>query len=70
MSTIIQLQYWLVIKKLPGENQVPRRCCSRPRHFCVGVDIPVNYYWAIIFFDAENHLIAIISIKNFKVAFC
>ena len=31
-----------------GENQMTRRCCSRPRPFCVVVDIPVNHYWAII----------------------
>ena len=35
-------------QKFSGENQVTRRCCSRPRHFFAGVDMPVNYYWAII----------------------
>ena len=34
-------------QKFTGENQVTRRCRSRPRHFCAGFDIPVDYYWAI-----------------------
>ena len=45
-STVTQL---LVSNQIfTRENQVTRRCCSRPRHFCAGVDILVNYYWAII----------------------
>ena len=42
-------------QKFTGENQVTRRCCRRPRHFCAGVGIPVN--GKLLFCDVENHLI-------------
>ena len=41
-------------QKFTGENQ--RRCCSRPRHFCAGVDIPLNYYYAIIILNHKAHI--------------
>ena len=42
-------------QKVTRENQATRRCCSRPRHFCAWVDIPVN--GQLLFCDVENHLI-------------
>ena len=27
-------------QKFTGNDQVTGRCCSRPRHFCAGVDVP------------------------------
>ena len=47
-KTSAPTQLLLINQNFFGENQVTRRCCSRSRPFCVVVDIPVNYYWAII----------------------